>query len=204
MVHAQRYCEVLLVSSNDGQLTAEVYNSWPLNDCPDAAWTKLDAQSIAAARGVPIAILNGPRYWLMDSMEKSDRSAMTETDFGGIAMYRQANVVIGTIADASAPYRAHAVDRSAVFTFDAGTTVYELHAPDGRTFVMQTWSQIVDPKLSEADLSGLGARLHLPDGWNYGSRKLDSALRIDTTGSVAQVLQDDFKNSYSLEVTPAK
>ena len=47
-------------------------------------------------------------------------------------------------------------------------------------------------------------QLHLPDRWNYGSRKLDSALRIDTTGSVAQVLQDDFKNSYSLVVTPAK
>jgi hypothetical protein len=45
---------------------------------------------------------------------------------------------------------------------------------------MQTWSQIVDPALSRADLPRLGERLNLPDGWTYQTRKLADPLRIDT------------------------
>ena len=203
-MRGERYCEVLLVTPTDGVLTAEVYNSWPLDDCPDELWSKLDPAAIAKARGVPAAMLNGPRFWLMDKVEKGDSSAMSQTSFGGIEMYRQANVVIGTPADASTPYLIHAVDRSAIFTFDAGSTVYELHSPDGATYVMQTWSQTVDPSLSESDLAALGSRLRLPAGWTYSSRKLDTPLRIDTTGAPAQVLQDELRNSYSLVVKPSK
>jgi hypothetical protein len=63
---------------------------------------------------------------------------------------------------------------------------------------MQTWSQIVDPALSRADLPRLGERLNLPDGWTYQTRKLADPLRIDTATHAAQVLQDDLANSYSL------
>jgi hypothetical protein len=97
-----------------------------------------------------------------------------------------------------APYTANQVHRHTVFTFDAGEEVYELHDPALRRWVMQTWSQIVDPKLSRADLAGLGERLDLPGGWTYQTRTLDSPLRIDTTTHAAQVLQDDLANSYSL------
>lgn len=63
---------------------------------------------------------------------------------------------------------------------------------------MQTWSQVADADLSRTDLSKLGERLKLPDGWTYQSRVLDSPLRIDTTTHAAHVLQDDLTNSYSL------
>ena len=32
---------------------------------------------------------------------------------------------------------------------------------------MQTWSQVVDPNLTRADLPKLADRLKLPDGWSY-------------------------------------
>jgi hypothetical protein len=76
--------------------------------------------------------------------------------------------------------------------------VYELTSSTGETYVMQTWSQTVDPELTEADLSGLGTRLTLPTGWTFGARTLSSPLQIVTTTASAQVLQDDLKNSYSL------
>jgi hypothetical protein len=63
---------------------------------------------------------------------------------------------------------------------------------------MQTWSQIVDPDLSRADLATLGERLALPAGWTYRTRTLTTPLRIDTTTHAAQVLQDELANSYSL------
>ncbi len=134
----------------------------------------------------------------MDSIEKADRSQMTTETFGGIEMIRQATVDIGPIAAAGAAYQPRPVDRRAAFVFGAGGTVFELTAPDGRRFVMQTWSQMVDPVLVEPDLAGLGSRLQLPAGWTYSSRVLEADLVLDTTGETAQVLQDDLRNSYSL------
>jgi hypothetical protein len=199
-MRAKRYCEVLLVRPGDGTVSADVYNSYPLNDCPQVQWEQLDAKAIAAESGAPLAVLNGPRFWLMDRVEKvGSASDLPKANFGGIEMYRQASVEVGSIADAAIPYRAHAVDRKVVFTFDAGQTVYELTDPAGVTYVMQTWSQQRDPSLAESDLAGLGARLQLPAGWTFAARTLDAPLLIDTRSVPAEVLQDDLGNSYSQE-----
>ena len=198
-MRGERYCEVLLVQVDDGTATADVYNSYPLNDCPQELWVALDPTAIASDQGVPIAVLNGPRHWLMDSIDKQGAVAeLPRADFGGIEMYRQASVESGSLADAAAAYAPRAVDRSTVFTFDEGRTVYELTDPAGSTYVMQTWSQQKDPSLEEDDLAGLGDRLQLPAGWSYAPRTLDTPLRIVTTDVPAQVLQDDLGNSYSL------
>ena len=194
-----RYCEVLLVQPTGGDLVADVYNTYPLNACPADQWAALDPAAIATAEGVPTAVLNGPRYWLMDSVEKSSSDDRVQKEFGGMAMIREATVNVGPLADAGKPYVTHDVDRSTVFTFDAGRTVYELVGSDGTVYVMQSWSQQVDPTLGEADLAGLGATLHLPAGWSYRSRRLDAPLRVVTTSAAARVLQDDLKNSYSQE-----
>lgn len=197
-MRGDRYCEVLLLDVVDGQASAEVYVSYPLNDCPEGRWSTLDPVAIAADQGSTLAVLNGPRHWLMDRIEKeaTDGPGVVE-DFGGIEMQRQASVQVGALADASVPYRVREVNRSTRFTFDAGSTVYELRAPDGATFVMQSWSQQKDPTLTEADLAGLGSRLQLPEGWTYAARVLAEPLVVDTTASPARVLQDELANSYS-------
>lgn len=198
-LRGKRYCEVLLVQLHGGDANADVYNTFPLNACPAGAWRKLDAKAIARGIGVPLVVLNGPRYWLMDEIEKTPTKDQVRQIFGGITTIREANVEVGPIATALLPYKIHEVNRATVFTFDAGTTVYELHSNDGSTYVMQSWSQEVDPSLQQRDLANLGSRLHLPKGWTYRARTLSAALRIVTTTSTAKVLQDDFKNSYSFE-----
>jgi len=123
---------------------------------------------LPATAGVTAEVLNGPRHWGMDSIDNAPgRLEMTKSSFGGIEMFRQANVVLGPLADAGKRYVAHAVDRSTAFTFDAGRTVHELSDADGRVWVMQAWSDQVDPTLSEADLASLGSRPSLPTGWTY-------------------------------------
>jgi hypothetical protein len=175
---------------------AAVYNTYPLNDCPAELWSKLDAQAIATENGAATALLNGPRYWLMNSIEKAQQGPKIVKNFGGIDMMLQATVLLTAMNPA--PYTANQVNRHTVFTFDAAEEVYELQDPALRRWVMQTWSQIVDPNLSRADLRGLGDRLNLPDGWTYQPRILESPLRIDTINRAALVLQDDLTNSYSL------
>jgi len=193
-----RYCEILLLSRTDAGLVAEVYNTYPLNDCPVDSWTNLDPAAIALEAGVPLALTNGPRFWLMDSVEKADPESIVTREFGGLAMNRYAQVVIGNPETAGKPYSPQSVDRKAIFTFEAGQTIYVLTSSDGSEYVMQSWSQQRDPALTEADLAALGDRLALPEGWTYSSRVLTEDLVVDTTSQPAQVLQDELMNSYSL------
>jgi hypothetical protein len=196
-VFGKRYGEVLLVRVTQTGPEATVYNSFPLNDCPADLWSQLDPQVIATEHGAAAALLNGPRYWLMRTIEKAVTGTPETKTFGGIEMLRQATVQLSSMNPA--PYTVNKVSRHAVFVFDANRPIFELIDPQGRRWVMQTRSQIVDPTLSLDDLPGLAARLRLPSGWSYQPRTLTSLLRIDTTTEDAHVTQDDLANSYSLE-----
>jgi hypothetical protein len=195
-VFAKRYGEVLLVHAGESGPEATVYNTFPLNDCPAELWDKLDAKTIAEENNAVAALLNGPRYWLMSGIGKRDRDELEHKTFGGLEMLRQATVKLSSMNPA--PYQPNRVDRKALFTFDAGREIYELIDPDDRHWVMQTWSQTVDPALSLADLPALAKRLSLPPGWRYEARTPASALHVDTTNTAASVTQDDLANSYSL------
>ncbi len=199
-VYAKRYCEVLLVDpAAPGGPTARVYSSFPMSDCPEAKWKTLETTALAKENKVPIALLNGPRYWAMDSISKLRTGKKVTTTFGGIVMDEEATVALGDLAKAQTRYVTHEVDRKASFTFKAGRTVSELTSADGSVYVMQSWSQQIDPTLTAAALPGLADKLSLPTGWSYATRKLTSPLVVQTTGKVAHVLQDDVGDSYSLE-----
>jgi hypothetical protein len=192
----KRFGEVLLVTPGEAGPQAAVYNSFGLNDLPAELWSALDAKAIAAENGAATALLDGPRYWLMNEIEKPNQGMKLLKNFGGIDMALQSQTLLPGLNPA--PYTANQVHRHSVSTFDVGEEIYELHDPALRRWVMQTWSQIVDPNLTRDDLSRLGERLTLPEGWTYETRTLTSPLRIDTTTHAAMVLQDDLTNGYSL------
>lgn len=193
-----RYGEVLAVILRDNGLEAEVYGTQMLNDCPQELWQTLDAEAIAKDMGAVFAKLNGPRYWLLDGL--GSKVAVVDPvfkDFNGIQMRRIATIPLGADFAAGA-YVVRNVNRGAVFFWDAGKPVYELVDPDGRPFVMQARCVGVDSRMTEESLATLGDRLALPAGWTYRSRVLDSELVIDTSATLATVVQDEFENTYTL------
>lgn len=196
-VFGKRYGEVLLGRLGESGPEATVYNTFPLNDCPDDLWSRLDAQAIAEENGAQMALLNGPRYWLMSAIEKSPQGEQERKTFGGIEMIKQATVALSSMNPA--PYSVNRVARNATFVFGAGRPVFELTDADGGRWVMQTWSQVVDKTLSLDDLAGLADRLELPAGWSYSTRTLDSPLVVNTSVDAASVTQDSLTNSYSLQ-----
>ena len=193
-----RYGEVLAMFLRDSGLEAEVYGTQMLNDCPQELWDTLNADEIAKDMGAVFAKLNGPRYWVLDGL--GSKVAVIEPvfkDFNGIQMRRIATIPIG--ADfAAGPYVLRNVNRGAVFFFDAGKTVYELVNPDGRALVMQARCVGVDSNMTEESLATLGERLALPEGWSYRTRVLETDLVVDTSATLATVVQDEFENTYTL------
>lgn len=193
-----RYGEVLAMFLRDTGLEAEVFGTQMLNDCPQALWDALDADAIAKDMGAVFVKLNGPRYWLLDGL--GSKVAVVEPafkDFNGIQMRRIATIPLGADFAAGA-YVVRNVNRGAVFFFDVGKTVYELVDPEGRAFVMQARCVGVDLGMTEESLATLGERLALPQGWSYQTRVLQEELVIDTSATLATVVQDEFENTYTL------
>ena len=120
-------------------------------------------------------------------------------DFGGLQMRRLATVPLPLTSLLGGlrrqPYTEQPVRRTTVYGWDQGREVYELVAPDGTTYVMQSYSLQVDPTLTEADLPTLGARLQLPEGWRYRVRRLEEEWSLAVDGE-ARVVQDELENSY--------
>ncbi|MDP6944081.1 MAG: hypothetical protein QF464_08035, partial [Myxococcota bacterium] len=87
-MYNRRYCEVLGVTLDLATMTAsaDVYNSLPFGTCPQAQWEALDAATLAEQLGVDQVMLNGPRYFVVDSGSGSTLSAGTVETFGEITM----------------------------------------------------------------------------------------------------------------------
>ena len=150
-----RYCEVITVDRERLTFHVAVYNTLGLNFCPAEQWAKLDARALAKQLDVSRVKLNGPRYWTIDGIEASGATKAGKTvSFGGIGMVERATLTTklwqGTVGDRF--YKANKVARTTVFHYRADRPVYELTAPNGDVYMMQSYAQIVDPKLSVADL----------------------------------------------------
>lgn len=195
-IRGMRYCELLLATVSSGMVHVDVWNTFGLNDCPDAQWSAIDPAAIAKAEGVTQVIVNGPRYWMLDAFVMSTFIDPTPKTLGGIPMRHAGSIDMPfDPAGESAPYVKRTIQRNTTFRFDAGKPVFELVDPDGKIYDMQSYSTQKTPQ-TEADLAGLGAKLKLPAGWNFRSRTLSSDLLVSAVGGLATVVQDDFGNTY--------
>lgn len=197
-MHGARYGEVLVVTGHLTHIEATVYNTLGLNDCPDGLWKTLDAEVIKKEYKARAAILNGPRYFLMDEIGSANVKQEI-VSFGDLQMRSMATLQIplGNVLGGlkRKPYTENIVKRTTAYVYYNGREVYELIAPDGTTYVMQSYALIVDPTLTEEGLKTLGTRLQLPEGWHYRVRQLEQEWVLRVNGQ-AHLVQDEFQNSY--------
>ena len=81
-----------------------------------------------------------------------------------------------------------------------GFQVFELTDPSGNVYVMQSYSQQVDPSLSLRKLPDIGPSLGLEEGWSYAARRLSEDLTLTAAGST-QIVNDTLANTY--QINPA-
>jgi hypothetical protein len=195
-LHDARYCEIIELKGAPPSATATVWNTIGLNRCPAAWWNAFDAGELAQELGDTAVVLNGPRHFLMDSVSASPGRTRA---FHGQRLRRVATIPIRTAADlAQTPYTDRVVERDNVWRWRPGRVVYELVAPGGDVYVMQSYAQIRDPDLTIGRLRSLGRRLDLPTGWRYRVRKLKRELAVTAPGGRATIVQDELQNTYQL------
>jgi len=198
-LRGQRYCEVLI---GEGKLfkgiSLNVYNTIGLNLCPHEEWAKLSEKKIKKKWDADFVKLNGPRFWTMDSM-KSTLLDPTIVSFNEIEM-RKAGILklrFKEIFGKRSVYKERKVRRNSVWIFAPNELVYELVSPDGKVYVMQSYSTEVK-NLTLDNLKDLKSHLKLPRGWNFQARLLTEELNVPIPQGLATVIQDDFYNSYTL------
>jgi hypothetical protein len=198
----RRYCEILGLYLRDGAIVADVWNTSEFSLCPQDEWDALDPLAIREQLGALAVTMNGPRFSMMDAASFSLPSGQVMT-FGTLTMRLFATLHLPGL-EPPGPYAALSVDRDTQFIFFTGSEVYELIDPDGRVYVMISYSHIVDDTLTEADLPALGSRLQLPPGWSFRARVVSEDYVVEDQDGVAVVLQDELANTYQLALDPER
>ena len=86
-VRNARYCEIIPIVRDGLHLTATVYNTLGLNDCPAQIWDSITEDTMKQRFGAVTVLLNGPRYFLMDSITASGSTKAGEKiEAGGLEL----------------------------------------------------------------------------------------------------------------------
>ena len=196
-LYNQRYCEILLATLGAG-ISVEVYGTQGLNLCPQDQWDAIDRSSVASDFGVTAAFFNGPRFFVVDWTSNIEGLAGGDRVFFGDLEMQLLTTVVPAAGAASgeSAYKTNQVARDNVWHFVAGRRIYQLEDPDGQRYIMQAFSQIVDPDLQLSDLAFLGERLVLPPGWSFSSHVLLESFDLPAIDGVAEVIQDELANTY--------
>ena len=196
----ERYCEILFMHAAGPLATGCVYTTYGLNKCPPAKWEALDPKQLVRKYQVDQAIMNGPRFWVMDTFTIDTQGSPTSID--GLEMKPGASIDMPPGAMLAShvqrPYMETAVVRNTIFTYAANKPVYKLVnktvSPE-RRYIMQSYSRTVDRTLTMSQLATLGSKLHVPRGWSYIVETPTSEIVLKS-GGTAYVMQDSVQNTY--------
>ncbi|RHY30736.1 hypothetical protein DYB32_004060 [Aphanomyces invadans] len=206
LVLNKRYCEILYVSTENGSFTADVFNTFGLNDCPEPLWNAITPENAKSDPNTIAVVLNGPRYWRMDEFGPLTSPVVKERVVkyvGGIGMSLAGRVTIPKMPITPTSYTMSMVKRNAQWIWRAGSMVLLLtNTTSGDTFIMQ--SNKANSTEDINDLESLGTRFKdLPPSWTFTATRLSQDLNITTpalVGGTAEfgiVVQDEFQNTYS-------
>jgi hypothetical protein len=85
------------------------------------------------------------------------------------------------------------------FIYNPGLRVYQLKSPDGKTFTMTTFSNLINASLTLDGLINLAPSLELPSGWTFSTQVLDKQISIRSRVSLdeTEFVLDNFGNFYA-------
>jgi|SRR5271167_66808 len=206
-LRAMGYCEVFLIGGNPitKNLKAAVFNTTDLNyqadphqTCPADLWAKVDPEALKKQYDMLGVFKNGPRGWANDWIQLPVAQNITTLD--GLQTHWFMTVDLPKDMQVGKKggtgYKPTIGHRTSLMGFDKGKPVFILDDPDGNPWVMQAYSQIVDPNLTYDQLEKLGEKLKPASGWKFRVAVLDRDLTIKAINGDAWIVQDDLENTY--------
>lgn len=190
--------ELFLLTRAGDRWDALVYNTTGFGPCPASEFDAIDVVKIAQDTRSDVVWKNPRRFWMMDAVEFNIVGKPEQ--FGGVQFNFVAKMQMpsgfDTEQDQSAQaYQPMQIRRVNTYEFRSGRPVFLLRSPDEITWVMQTFTDHVDPTLTELALPDLGSRLSLPAGWQFKATALDRDLSVTTNG-LANIVSDNLSNMY--------
>jgi len=193
-LYNSRYCEVFTVSApTPPDFTIQVYNTVGLNDCPADEWNAIDYSAVAADTGSIVAVPNGPRRWLIDTI--ANGKADQPVDIGGLEMRHVAVLTVPSLSPP--PYTEMSIARTTTWVYDKGRKVHWIVSPEGRKYALQAYTTNTDKSLRAKNLDSLGENpgMALPEGWRYRTIRLKKQLRLKAPG-VVTIMRDALGGTY--------
>lgn len=195
-IRDQVYYEVIPSIMQSGKLTALVYNSIGHAQPEPDVFRAMDVDAIKAQFDAVSVVMNGPRYWTMDKLIGNDLAKKGQTTtILGYEFTKRSEIPMAAKGWSTAFYKERRVNRDSHYVFEGGRPIYELVAPGGSVYVMQSYSQIVNTRLTAGDLPNLGSRLNLPKGWKYQTITPASDYVLTASGT-AYIVQDELHDFY--------
>jgi hypothetical protein len=164
----------------------------------------IDAYNAAYGANSTSATINGPRHWVLDTLtatggvtKSGDTLTVNGIEFGLVG---ELQTPVGQPTVGTDPYVVNTVERNTIYVFKKGLQVFELTDPSGTVYVMQSYSQQIDPSLSLEKLPDIDPTDQLPEGWSYAARRLTEDLTLTASGTT-QIVNDNYANTY--QINPA-
>jgi hypothetical protein len=203
------FCEIgLITGTSPSNAVLNIWNSTSVSDCPPDKFDPIlanEGAQIKQATGALKVWLNPRRHWTFNEITAYE--AGNERDFEGVKMLWLGVVGAETAQKAvgGGHYKAHIAGEAGIvahraFKFNKGSTVYLLDVPDGKVFVMQSWTNHFNKSETAENLKDLGSQFkQLPPGWKFRVKVLDQNLIIAAKNPPyhSYVTQDEFWNTYS-------
>lgn len=191
------FYEVHLIKGN----AVEIYNTSAASQVPPEQFDALDPKVLAKKHNVDRVFLNRQRFWVMDEFWQNECGETL--DFDGVRATWMARMQIPPgmkFGEEKFPaYQPSQTRRNGTFRFAQGKQIFMLTSPGGHKWIMQAFTKVADPSLTEEQLPMLGTKLKLPDGWKFEAKTLDQDLFITTReaeGYAAHAVADDLGNMY--------
>lgn len=204
------YCEVIPDTVSGDTLTEHIFNTLPFGPCNPQQFATIseedivDAYNLAYDADATAATVNGPRHWVLDTLtstggvtQSGDTLTVNGIKFGLVG---EIETSVDTPPVGSVPFVVNTVQRNTIYLFKKGRLVFELTDPDGNVYVMQSYSQQVEP-LRYEELPNINTTpAELEEGWSYASRRLDEDLTLTAAG-MTHIVNDTYANTY--QINPA-
>jgi hypothetical protein len=196
------FCEVApVMGTSPANAVANFYNPTGLDHCSPEQFAEIvkDKQNIIKETGAIDVFLNPSRHWTWDEM--TVYVVGDERQFGPVKFAWMGNVPMEAMKKAvgAGHYNPGQIHRQNTYLYKKGSRVYLIDMGDGKTLIMQSWTNFVNKGETADNLKDLASQLkELPAGWKFRTKILDRDLTVSPPAPdhLAWVTMDELQNTY--------